>query len=162
MQTPIDEPTSLKRLGAIRDQTRDLKASAEPYVSSQLLKIFGVLPAALTRPVFNQLGYKVTTSLSNIPGPTTSLQMASAPVYSFTYFVPPQGTIAHLFSILSYRGKVMIGLASDERVVSDTNQVLKWIPHQVRELETELGLTISANNNCINTSACSKPPLDGA
>src|SRR4051794_11106525 len=68
-----------------------------------------------------------TASTSNLPGPATELQLAGSPIDNFVFFVPPQRTIGHFITVLSYNGKVTFGMTSDEvRMLSYQLQQTHW------------------------------------
>jgi len=86
------------------------------------------------------LAFKVTASMSNMPGPAQPLQLAGRPIEKLVFFVPPSRTIGHFLTILSYNGRVMFGLASDQKLVENPKEILQYFADELSALAVSVGL----------------------
>ena len=129
----------LARLAAVQERTRKLVGSPEPLVANGLMKIFGWLPAAITRVVWPLVAYKTTLSLSNVPGPQWELQWLPDqgekegagngwPMEEIGFIVPPQHTLGLFMCVFSYNGKLIFTGAADDRIMDAA--VLHELIHQ--------------------------------
>jgi diacylglycerol O-acyltransferase / wax synthase len=131
---PIDVETPLARFDTVQKQTQELLVSWEPLISYVLMSVFGLLPAFIHRPVWHLLAFKTTFSLSNLPGPTSALDYIDAKVEQILFFVPPQQTIGHFITIMSYNGTIGFGLATDSRLIQDPKKVVNFMNEEMDDL----------------------------
>ncbi len=59
--------------------------------------------------------------MTNVPGPAERLHLMGVPLADLMFWVPQAGDLGLGLSILSYDGRVLVGVAADARVVEDPN-----------------------------------------
>jgi len=72
--------------------------------------------------------------MSNLPGPTKPLQLSGNTISKFIFFVPPSRTLGNFISMLSYNGRVMFGISSDQRLIPDPEAILEAFKTEVDNL----------------------------
>jgi WS/DGAT/MGAT family acyltransferase len=131
---PLGLEDPLDRLFEVRRRMRALKGSPQALAVYQVLWAMGAAP----RPVFDlALGIfasKASAVVTNVVGPGTTLSIAGAPLRQAMFWVPSAGRLGLGVSLLSYAGKVWMGLQSDAGLVPDPTQVLAGFEDEVEEL----------------------------
>ncbi|KPV48963.1 hypothetical protein SE17_35250, partial [Kouleothrix aurantiaca] len=69
-------------------------------------------------------GSKATAVMTNVPGPRETLYMAGVPLRDIMFWVPQSGRLGLGVSILSYNGRVLLGVATDAGLVPDPDQII--------------------------------------
>ena len=80
------------------------------------------------RPFFN-------VTITNVPGPPVPLYVAGAPVHSAFGMAPILDGLGLILVVLSYRGKISIGISSCEQIVPDPDNMAECIERSLDELE---------------------------
>jgi len=101
-----------------------LKVSADPYVNFGLLSAIGFLPSTAAQKAAQFFGNKASGVMTNVPGPKKPLYFAGKEISNIMFWVPRSGTVGLGISILSYNGKVTIGIASDKARMPDPETML--------------------------------------
>jgi len=96
--------------------TRDPALMLEAGVATSILMVMGWMPRTLFRPIWNLIANKVSTSMSNIPGPQFAMEWIGIPLRCILFFVPPVGTVSLFVTIATFNGEVTLGLGGDSRV----------------------------------------------
>jgi diacylglycerol O-acyltransferase len=81
---------------------------------------------------------RATAVVTNIAGPREPVALAGVPLRGFTAWVPSTGPIGVGLSICSYAGDLLVGVAVDEALVPDSDQLLTALAEEVatfRELQ---------------------------
>jgi len=128
----IDDP--LDRLFEVRRRMRALKSSAQALAVYQVLWAMGAAP----RPVFDLalriFASKGTAVVTNVVGPRETISIAGAPLSQAMFWVPSAGKLALGVSLLSYAGKVWMGLQCDAAIVPDPDVLLGGFEAEVASL----------------------------
>ena len=128
----IEDP--LDRLFEVRRRMRALKESTQALAVYQVLWAMGVAP----RPVFDlALGLfasKGTAVVTNVVGPRNRISIAGAPLRQAMFWVPSAGRLGLGVSLLSYAGKVWMGLQCDAGLVPDPEKVLVGFEEELAAL----------------------------
>jgi len=124
LSLPIGIADQVERLAAVRAAMGDLKDSLEASVAFAILSILGLVPAALQDIVIDIFGTKGTTVMTNVFGPQEELYLAGAPLEGLMFWVPQSGRLGMGISILSYDGKVWMGVITDEGLVPDPEEII--------------------------------------
>lgn len=101
-----------------------IKSSPEALVTFRTLGVLGFLPAVLQRAALRLLGSKVTLVLTNVPGPREPISLAGCAVRELEYWVPQTHGVGVGISILSYAGRITLGVAADAAVLPDPGRLL--------------------------------------
>eukprot|EP00455_Lapot_gusevi_P053217 TRINITY_DN825_c0_g1_i1.p1 TRINITY_DN825_c0_g1~~TRINITY_DN825_c0_g1_i1.p1 ORF type:complete len:477 (+),score=126.02 TRINITY_DN825_c0_g1_i1:88-1518(+) len=135
---PLTIQHPIERLQQVSRQVSALKTSPEPLVAQFLCSLFGYLPACIARPLWHVLAYKVTVSMSNVPGPQEYLAFGGNPIQQFLFMVPAQRTLGHFVCIMSYNGGVTFGLNSDPRLLPDPQTLVTLFRQEIQLLKDKL------------------------
>jgi WS/DGAT/MGAT family acyltransferase len=122
---PVYLEDAVLRLKEVKRRMDRLKTSPEPYINFGLLNAIGYLPPDFAKKAARLFGNKASGVLTNVPGPRQQLYFAGSPIHNFMFWVPRSANIGLGISILSYNGKVTLGIASDERLMPDPQVLLE-------------------------------------
>ncbi len=111
-----------------------LKHAPDPYINFALLSTIGFLPAGLAKKAAALFGDKASGVLTNVPGPRQALYLAGEEIKNFMFWVPRSGKIGLGISILSYNGKVTVGVACDEKRMPDPEVLLDGFEDEFNHL----------------------------
>ncbi|MBW1899048.1 MAG: DUF1298 domain-containing protein, partial [Deltaproteobacteria bacterium] len=113
------------RLKEVKRRMDRLKKSADPYINFGLVGAIGYLPPGLAKKAAQLFGNKASGVMTNVPGPRQPLYFAGSKIENIMFWVPRSGAIGLGISILSYDGKVTVGIASDEGLMPDPEVFLE-------------------------------------
>jgi hypothetical protein len=113
-----------ERLQEVSQRMTALKNSSEAAVALGILSGIGLTPADVQQQLVNLFGAKATAVMTNVPGPPMPLYMAGAKITGIMFWVPQAGRVALGISIISYAGKVWLGVATDAGLVPDPDQII--------------------------------------
>jgi hypothetical protein len=72
--------------------------------------------------------------MTNVMGPQQTVYLAGAPLESLMFWVPQSGHLGMGVSILSYAGKVWMGVITDEGLVPDPDAIIEAFHSEFDEL----------------------------
>lgn len=124
LKLPVYLEDPILRLKEVKRRMDKLKVSADPYVNFGLLSAIGFLPAKMAQKAAQFFGNKASGVMTNVPGPKKPLYFAGKKITNIMFWVPRSGTVGLGISILSYNGKVTIGIASDRGLMPDPETLL--------------------------------------
>jgi WS/DGAT/MGAT family acyltransferase len=131
---PVGIEDPLDRLFETRRRMRALKDSPQAVAIYQVLWAMGAAP----RPVFDLalriFAAKGTAVVTNVIGPRQRIAIAGAPLGEAMFWVPSAGRLALGVSLLSYAGRVWMGLQCDASVIPDPAGVLAGFEAEVEAL----------------------------
>lgn len=134
LSLPVGEANPLQRAYLVNERMNELKASRQAEVAFGLLAALGMGPHAVQKPTLELLSEKATTVLTNVPGPQQPLFLAGGRVRDMMFWVPPTGTIGMGISILSYEGRVFLGVITDQRLVPDPSGIVRRFGPELEKL----------------------------
>lgn len=137
---PLELPAGIaharERVAAVKVQMDALKQSVVPIV------IYGIqsalliaLPQAVSRGLIDFLANKCTAVVTNVPGPQRGLSLAGRRVRSLMFWVPQRADIGVGISILSFAGKVQIGVICDAEMVPDPVELVHAFEEELAALQ---------------------------
>jgi WS/DGAT/MGAT family acyltransferase len=137
---PLELPAGIsharERVAAVKQRMDALKQSVVPIViygiQSALLM---VLPQAVSRGLIDFLANKCTAVVTNVPGPQHRLSLAGRRVRSLMFWVPQRADIGVGISILSFAGKVQIGVICDAEIVPDPVELVHAFDEEIESLK---------------------------
>ncbi|HSK61712.1 MAG TPA: wax ester/triacylglycerol synthase domain-containing protein [Actinomycetospora sp.] len=114
---PTDEPDPGRRVERVHHVMSSIKRT-----NQALATFIGIAAAGHGRPTWTQnlvRRYAEAASLiiTNVPGPVRELEIAGTRVRDLLFWVPCSGQLALGVSILSYAGRVRLGVAADTGVL---------------------------------------------
>jgi WS/DGAT/MGAT family acyltransferase len=121
---PVGTRNPLQRVYQMHDTMRALKGSLQPPMTLMVLGMMGMLPTALQAPVVELFSRKGTLVTSNVPGPQAPLYLCGQRIAEMYFWVPQSGSMGVGVSILSYAGKVFVGMISDRDLIPDPGPVV--------------------------------------
>jgi WS/DGAT/MGAT family acyltransferase len=114
----------LQRLYAMQETMAALKGSLQPPMTLMVLGLMGLLPGVVQAPAIDLFSRKASAVVSNVPGPQAPLYMCGQRISEMYFWVPQTGTIGIGISVLSYAGKVYVGLISDRKLIREPHKVI--------------------------------------
>jgi WS/DGAT/MGAT family acyltransferase len=141
VHTPIGEEDPLKRLRAIQEQTRELKASGQAVGADVLFQV-----AEWTGTRLLSLAAQLASSsnpfnlmVTNIPGPQVPMFLYGARLLETYGYVPLVDTTALGIALMSYDGKLCWGFNADYELVPDLPDFVDGIRDAFGELQELAG-----------------------
>lgn len=136
---PISQADPERRVRAVHERTRRLKAGQQAAATFVMLRTVGVAPRWAQRLSAQLLGAKSSAVVTNARGPSESVTLAGAPVAGVMFWVPQTGSVGLGLSVLSYAGTVTVGIAADRNVVGEPSALAEAMEAEVADLENRLG-----------------------
>ena len=121
---PVNIGDPLDRLVEVRRRMEELKNTPEALVAFGILKGIGMSPAEAQTRMVDMFGSKATVVMTNVPGPQMPLYIAGKELAGIMAWVPQSGRVALGLSIISYNGKVFVGVNTDEGLVPDPDTIM--------------------------------------
>jgi diacylglycerol O-acyltransferase len=159
LSLPIGIADPVDRLAELKRRMDALKGSLEAPVAFGILNAIGMSPEAIQDIVVNIFGTKGTAVMTNVMGPQEPIYLAGAPLDSLMFWVPQSGRLGMGVSILSYAGRVWMGVITDEGLVPDPDAIIAGFqtefgellevaqkgtrPPDLKEVVTNLGATLN-------------------
>ena len=128
---PVGEPDPAARLQAVKTAMDRVKATGEGVVVSGALSVMGLTPVQVEQRWLDLFAGRATAVVTNIAGPPEPVALAGVPLRGFTAWVPCTGPIGVGLSICSYAGDLQVGVAVDEALVPDSEQLLTALAEEV-------------------------------
>jgi WS/DGAT/MGAT family acyltransferase len=124
VELPIGIRDPLQRLWTVHDFMQKLKGSQQAVATFGLLSAIGTLPAAVEDPAIAIFSAKASLVASNLPGPQERLLLAGLPVSQVLFWVPQAGSIGTGVSMLTYCGRVHLGVIADRELIDEPAALL--------------------------------------
>lgn len=131
---PVGLADPVARLAKIKERMDRIKGSPEAFVTFGLLQAVGMTTAQVEEIVLNIFGQKATGVATNVPGPQQPIHFCGVEVDGVMFWVPQSGRLGLGISILSYVGKVRIGIATDTGLVADPEAIVEAYHQALDEL----------------------------
>ena len=111
-----------------------MKHTPEPFVAFQLLNALGVAPVDVADLLVDMFGAKATAVMTNVIGPKQTIYFGGQPIRTMMFWVPQSGRMGLGVSIYSYDGKVVVGIATDARLVPDPESIARAFEEEFQAL----------------------------
>jgi WS/DGAT/MGAT family acyltransferase len=134
LQLPVYIADPVLRLKEVRRRMDLIKRSPEPYVVFGTLSALGFLPPRMSKAAARFFASKTSGVLTNVPGPREPLYFAGSRIANMMFWVPRSATLGLGISILSYAGRVTVGIAADERLMPDPEVLLRGFEQELTAL----------------------------
>ncbi len=138
LSLPVGIADPMKRLAEVSRRMAALKDSAEAAVALGILNVMGLSAAEVQSLILTVFATKATTVLTNVPGPPMPLFLAGSEIEDMMFWVPQAGRLGMGISILSYAGKVYLGIMTDAGLVPDPDQIIDYYYDEYDLLKAEL------------------------
>jgi hypothetical protein len=133
----LDDPQ--ERLAEVHRRMAEIKHSPKGPRGYRLLRVIGMLPAAIGRVVTDRRTAKATTLITNVPGPEHRVSLAGTPVHGMLVWAPRPGGMSMSVTIFSYNDEITVGLAADAGLIPDPDRILAGVEDELAEIERLAG-----------------------
>ncbi len=125
------------RILAVKGRMDELKHSPAPQVIFELQRVLlTLLPKAVSRGLIDFLANKCTAVVTNITGPTHDIALEGRRVRSIHFWVPQRANIGIGISMLSFAGKVQLGVITDDALVPDPAALIQAFEDEFEAIKT--------------------------
>jgi diacylglycerol O-acyltransferase len=131
---PVGIANTRERLGSVKAEMDAIKRSAEGPMAYGILGVMGLTPPEVEKIAIDVFAAKASMVVTNVPGPQRPLYVAGARLRGVLVWAPMSGSVAMSVSILSYDGRVTVGLMSDAGLVPDPERIVHGIERELRKL----------------------------
>ena len=131
---PVYIEDAVLRLKEVKRRMDDIKNSADAMVNFGLLSTVGFMPQGIAKSLAHYFSNKASGVLTNVPGPKEPLYFAGSEIKNMMFWVPRAGDVGLGVSILSYNGKVSVGIAADEGLMPDGEALLEGFEAELAHL----------------------------
>jgi diacylglycerol O-acyltransferase len=128
----IEDP--VLRLKEVKRRMDDLKKAPDAAVNFGLLSTVGFMPPGIAKNLAHYFSNKASGILTNVPGPRKPLYFAGSEIKNLMFWVPRAGDVGLGVSIMSYNGKVSVGIAADEGLMPDGEALLERFEEELVHL----------------------------
>lgn len=119
---PIGMQNIEEKFQSIKSSSDSHKLFPEYFSNYWLMKVIAsVLPDHILRKVL--ISKHATMAFSNLPGPETPLVFDGYSIERICFFLPNVHTTTFGLTLLSYQGRVSLGLLADEAAISNENEM---------------------------------------
>lgn len=133
---PVGIADPVERLAELQRRMEALKRSAQPVGTLGFLGALGRASAGMQRGLVRYLAGKVTAVMTNVPGPTKTLFLGGTPVREIFFWVPQSGQVGLGVSILSYAGKVILGVVTDQGLVPEPERIVEDFHEELDQMRS--------------------------
>jgi diacylglycerol O-acyltransferase len=131
---PVGIASTRERLRAVKEEMDAIKRSAQGAVAYGILGVMGLTPPEVEKVGIDVFAAKASMVVTNVPGPQRPLFVAGTPLRGVLVWAPMSGSVAMSVSILSYDGRVTVGVMSDAGLVPDPERIVRGFERDVRKL----------------------------
>ena len=131
VRLPVDQPDPTARLLAVKAAMDRVKSTGEGVVISGALSVLGHTPVQVEQRWLDLFAGRATAVVTNIAGPREPVTLAGVPLSGFTAWVPSTGPVGIGLSICSYAGELLLGVAVDEALLPEPEQLLGSFSEEV-------------------------------
>jgi diacylglycerol O-acyltransferase / wax synthase len=134
LSLPLGIQETLARLKELSRRMQALKKSPDAAATWGLLWVMGQLPRPLFDLVVDLFATKATTVVTNVVGPKEAISLLGVRVRQAMFWVPCAGHLGLGVSLLSYAGRVWVGVQADVGLVPDPEQILAGFEEELTAL----------------------------
>jgi WS/DGAT/MGAT family acyltransferase len=124
LSLPLGITNPVARAWEVHRRIEALAGTRQALLMHLLLGVVGLLPTELQTRALDMLAGKATAVITTLPGPPATRYLAGSRIDDIMFWVPQAGDIGIGISILSYDGRLRIGLMSDGTLLPQPRQVL--------------------------------------
>ncbi|XP_068728682.1 probable diacyglycerol O-acyltransferase tgs1 [Montipora capricornis] len=146
-ELPVATEGALDQLYETKARMDRAKISGEPLAAASVFSLSGkVNPQFLNAKTNSTLSRKLSGVLSNVRGPQEMLSVRGVRIKYLVFWPPQKENLGVTLSILTYTGKVFVGVQGDTAVLSDPEVLLEEFGKAVNELTK----CIPHTSGCVN------------
>jgi len=124
---PTDEPDAGRRIDRVHRTMSSIKRTNQALATFIGIAAAGHGRAAWTQSLVRRYAEAASLIVTNVPGPVRELEIAGTRVRDLLFWVPCSGRLALGVSILSYAGRVRLGVAADTGVLGGSEGVDRFL-----------------------------------
>ena len=121
----------------VHERMTVVKESREAAFIQGVLRTAGGLPARAQNAFIDTFAGRGTAVVTNVAGPPRTVELAGVAVRDILAWVPMTGPIGVGMSIVSYDGRLRVGLAADAELVPDFDDLLVLLDGALAEVAAE-------------------------
>lgn len=125
LSLPVGLADPVERLTELKRRMDELKDSPEAVVVLGLLNAVGSGPVEIQNLLVTLFGTKATAVMTNVPGPRQPIYLAGEEMNGIMFWVPQSGRLGLGVSIISYSGRVWLGVATDAGLMPDPDNIIE-------------------------------------
>ena len=142
---PLGVRNPLRRLYTMHSTLSALKGSMQPPMTLAMLGVLGLLPTAIQATAIELFSRKGTAVVSNVPGPKQSLYLCGQRISEMYFWVPQSGSMGVGVSVLTYAGRIHVGLVADRNLVPDPQRLVDLFAPEFERLRQSVGTGMVAS-----------------
>lgn len=134
LDLPINESTTPGRFRVLKERMDALKKTPEAFVAFGILNALGHATATIEHIVNEVFGLKASLVVTNVPGPREPLFIGGTRLRDVCFWVPHPARLGLGVSILSYAGKVIVGVRADEAVTKNPGRLVELFEEEASNM----------------------------
>ena len=135
LDLPVHIASFKKRIDVIREKTAALKPSIEPFFINELLHfVADYTPMVAKQLLLEFMGKHIMGVVTNVPGPSHPIYLAGNKVEDLMFWVPHTMPLGIGISLMSYNGKVYMGIVTDDKLVNDPDKIVNAFTSELSRL----------------------------
>jgi diacylglycerol O-acyltransferase / wax synthase len=136
LELPAKAPHTSHRILAVKERLDQLKQSTTPLVVYGIQRaLLAFLPEIISRGLIDFLANKCTAVVTNVAGPSHDVLLEGRKVRSILFWVPQRAQIGIGISILSFAGKVQVGVIADKALLADPAHLVEAFEEEFEALK---------------------------
>ena len=125
LELPTDQPDALRVLAVAKRRMDRIKHGHEAAVAFRLQEAIAGLNRGVYEASVDLFTNRTLGTLTNVPGPPTPVYLAGSKVEGIVGWAPVSGNQPMSFTIHSYNGQVIVGIACDTTLVPDDETIVE-------------------------------------
>lgn len=131
LDLPVNEKTTEARFRGLKERMDAMKGTPEAFVAFGILNALGHTSATIEHIVNDVFGRKASLVVTNVPGPREPLYIDGVRLRDVMTWVPHPARLGLGLAILSYAGKVIVGVRVDEAVSNNPAHLVTLFEDEV-------------------------------
>jgi diacylglycerol O-acyltransferase / wax synthase len=146
LSLPLGETDPIARLREVGRRFAQIKSQPDAVVALGVLAAMGIATAQLEHIGIELFTKKATVMITNVPGPPSMIHLIGKPLRDMMLWAPVSGHIGAGMSLITYDGRVRLGIAADVLRMPEPEQVAEDFVAELERAKRALDLTpIGAN-----------------
>jgi WS/DGAT/MGAT family acyltransferase len=131
---PLGQLEPSERLREVHRRMAAIKDSDEAPIAYGLLNAMGLSPPWVEDRMIGFFTEKASLVVTNVPGPSSQLTFAGAPITGVLVWAPCSGSLGMTVSIFSYNGEVRVGFMTDKALDVDPEPLARTYEAELQSL----------------------------
>ena len=125
LELPTDEPDPQKVLATVKRRMDRIKHGHEAAVAFRFQETIAGFSRGLYEASVDLFANRTLGTLTNVPGPPATVYLAGSQVEGIVGWAPVSGDQPMSFTISSYNGRLIVGIACDTELVPDHDMIVE-------------------------------------